>query len=121
MAIHISKIEGTDAARVESPEVIIRTAQDALDLMAAISYSHDCSKVIIDKACISEDFFDLRTGLAGEILQKFTNYGFALAIVGDFSGYGSRGLRDFIYQSNQGRQVFFVPDIQTALERLSQV
>ena len=89
--------------------------------MAAVHYGHGCDRAVIDKGCIVEDFFDLRTGLAGEILQTFTNYRFALAIVGDFSGCGSRALRDFIYESNQGRRVFFLPDRETALERLSRV
>ena len=31
-----------------------------------------------------------------------------LAIIGDFSGYTSKPLRDFIYESNNGNQVFFV-------------
>lgn len=121
MAIGITRVEGTDVVLVESPEVIINTAQDALDLMATIYYTHDCSKVIIDKACIVEDFFNLRTGLAGEVLQKVTNYHFTLAIVGDFSVYDSKALRDFIYETNRGRTVFFVPDRETALQRLSEV
>ncbi|MBP2018940.1 hypothetical protein J2Z79_002356 [Symbiobacterium terraclitae] len=121
MAVDITRIEGTDVVLVESPEVIINTAQDALDLMATIYYNHECSKVIIDKACIAEDFFNLRTGLAGEILQKVSNYRFALAIVGDFGVYDSKALRDFIHESNRGRHVFFVPDRETALQRLSQV
>lgn len=118
MEIQISKVEGTDVAVVESPEVIIRDAQDALDLMATIRYNHGCSKAVIDKVNITEDFFRLRTGLAGEILQKFTNYHFVVAIVGDFDMYDSKSLRDFIYESNKGRQVFFMQDRQSALERL---
>lgn len=118
MEAQISKVEGTDVAVVESPEVIIRDAQDALDLMATIRYNHGCDKAVIDKANITEDFFHLRTGLAGEILQKFANYHFAVAIVGDFDMYDSKSLHDFIYESNKGRQIFFVKDRQSALERL---
>jgi len=121
MAVSITRIAGTDVVLVESPEVVINTVQDALDLMATIYYNHDCNKVIIDKACIVEDFFHLRTGLAGEILQKFTNFRFVLAIVGDFSVYDSKALHDFIYESNRGRTVFFMPDRETALQRLSEV
>ncbi|WP_083996437.1 DUF4180 domain-containing protein [Desulfosporosinus acididurans] len=56
---------------------------------------------------IFEDFFDLKTKLAGEILQKFVNYHVRIAIVGDFSGYKSKSLKDFIYESNNGKDVFF--------------
>ena len=32
-------------------------------------------------------FFNLRTGLAGEIMQKFVNYHLRLVIIGDLSGH----------------------------------
>lgn len=118
MELRISKIEGTDVAVVEGSEVIIRDAQDALDLMASIMYTHGCTKAVLNKANITEEFFRLQTGLAGEILQKFTNYRFVVAIFGDFDLYESKSLRDFIYESNQGRQVFFAKDQQSALDHL---
>lgn len=120
MEINVTKV-GSDIAVVESPEVIISSGQDALDLMVTLQYDHGCRKAVIDKANISEDFFRLRTGLAGEVLQKLTTYGFPIAIVGDFSVYDSKSLRDFIYESNKGRQVFFARDRQEAIELLETV
>ncbi len=43
-----------------------------------------------------------------------------LAIIGDFSGYTSKPLKDFIYESNNGKDVFFVGSEQEAVERLTQ-
>ena len=37
--------------------------------------------------------------IAGDILQKFVNYGIKFAIFGDFTGYTSKPLKDFIYES----------------------
>lgn len=116
----IYKLEGSEIAIVESPDVVIRDVQDALDLMATINYTHGCTKAVLDKANIVEDFFRLRTGLAGEILQKFTNYHFVVAIFGDFTSYESKSLRDLMYECNQGQQVFFTPDRQSAIDRLLQ-
>ncbi len=82
------------------------TVQDALNCMAAAAYE-GCTGVIVPKECLPEAFFQLKTGFAGEVLQKFTNYHMKIAVAGDFSGYASRSLRDFIYESNKGRQVFF--------------
>ena len=65
------------------------------------------------------DFFRLHTGLAGEILQKFSTYGFKLAIVGDFSKYKSISLQDFIHESNQGNRVFFVENRDIGLSKLA--
>ncbi len=61
----------------------------------------------------------MSTGIAGDILQKFVNYSKKLAIIGDFSIYTSHSLKDFIYESNQGNQIFFVADEQEAIEKLT--
>ena len=71
--------------------------------------------MVLRKEQIDEPFFRLSTGLAGEVLQKFVNYHMKLAIVGDFSGYTSKPLQDFIRESNEGRHVCFQPDEGAAL------
>ena len=58
--------------------------ESALDLIGTAVYLHGCSRLILAKKDVVEDFFDLRTGVAGAILQKFSNYGVWIAIVGDF-------------------------------------
>jgi hypothetical protein len=68
---------------------------------------------------VCEAFFKLSTGIAGEILQKFINYQAKLAIVGDFSGYTSKPLHDFIYESNRGRDIFFAASMDEAMEKLA--
>ena len=75
--------------------------------------------MVLNKDGICEEFFDLKTKLAGDILQKYINYKVKLAIVGDFSGYTSKSLRDFIYECNNGNDIFFVPDEQEAIVKLS--
>ena len=73
---------------------------------------------MLAKRQITPDFFILSTGLAGEVLQKFINYGGRIAIYGDFSGYTSKPLHDFMYESNQGKDVFFVSTEAEAVDRL---
>ena len=41
-----------------------------------------------------------------------------LAIIGDFSKYDSKALRDFIYECNSGKDIFFVEDETMALKLL---
>ncbi len=67
----------------------------------------------------TENFFKLSTRVAGDILQKFVNYRTKFAIIGDFSCYTSKPLRDFIYESNRGREVFFVSIEDEAIARLT--
>ncbi|MCX7921091.1 MAG: DUF4180 domain-containing protein [Clostridia bacterium] len=116
-------IEGINKniAYVQSESLIITNPQSALDLMATVKYEAGCSRIIIDKTAIVEDFFKLSTRLAGEILQKYTNYNIKLAIVGGYSVYTSKPLKDFIYESNNGKDFFFVSTVSEAVERLSRV
>lgn len=122
MNITVNHQDGSNVAIIESDQLVIGSVQDALDLMARVAYNHDgCCKLLIHKPAIAEPFFDLSTKLAGDILQKFTNYKVKLAIVGDFSSYSSKSLKDFIYECNHGKQFFFLPDEQAALAALHNV
>jgi phosphopentomutase len=71
---------------------------------------------IIKKENLNDNFYDLKTGFAGELLQKISNYSKRLAIVGDFSQIKSKALRDFIYESNRTKQVIFVKTVEDALK-----
>jgi len=118
----IDKIEtvgGAPVAVISGSEVVIEDVQSALDLMATVRYETNCDRVAIPKALLDEPFFDLKTRLAGEILQKYVNYQMKLAIFGDFSGYESKSLRDFIYECNKGSDIFFLDTAEQAVERLS--
>jgi hypothetical protein len=116
--IKINEKENSKVAVIESPDILINEPQDALDLMATIMHLHECNKIVISESSITKSFFYLKTGIAGEILQKFSNYQMKLAIVGDFSNYNSKSLRDFIFESNKGSQVFFLSSEEEAIERL---
>lgn len=102
-------------AMVREPGVLITDSSSAMDLLATARYETGCSAMVLRKEQIDEPFFRLSTGLAGEVLQKFVNYQMKLAIVGDFSGYTSKPLRDFIRESNEGHHICFQPDEEAAL------
>jgi hypothetical protein len=119
--MNITKVEagGENIAVVSSSEILIEDVQSALDFMATVQYEADCSRIIINKSIITESFFDLKTRLAGEILQKFINYRVKVAFIGDFSMYTSQSFQDFIYECNRGNDFFFLPTEQQAIEKLS--
>lgn len=106
-------------ADVFDENVIISDAQSALDLIMSIKYETGAQSIIINKEAICEEFFILSSGIAGEILQKFINYHARLAIYADFSKYTSKPLKDFIYESNKGKNIFFVTTKDEALEKLT--
>lgn len=117
----IDRIEkdGMKIAVVNSNEKVITNAQSALDLLATAKYEAGSDRIVISKENIEDAFFILSTGLAGEVLQKFVNYHGKIAIYGDFSRYTSKPLKDFIYESNRGKDVFFVSSKEEAAERLA--
>lgn len=117
MHFTIQEINEHKIAVVDSPGLKIETGQEALDLMANAGYL-GARAIILPAENLSGDFFDLKTGVAGDILQKFSNYRMKLAITGSFEGYQSRSLAAFIRESNRGNLVFFVPDMETALDYL---
>jgi hypothetical protein len=103
--------QGVDYALVESEGMVIGKVQDALDLMANL----DSSRIMLCDHHVNPDFFKLRTGFAGELLQKFMNYGIGLAVIGDFSKYPGDTLIDFIRESNRTGKIVFAASRQEAL------
>jgi hypothetical protein len=89
---------------MERRDEVFRSSQVVLDAIADLCYE-GCERFIFYKENFPESFYDLRTGLAGDILQKMSTYYIKLAIVGDFSGYTSKSLKAFIYEST-GKETF---------------
>ncbi len=106
-------------AVIQSDDVVITDVQSALDVLMTAKYEFGTKNIVIDKKLITEDFFILSTGVAGEILQKYINYGGRIAIFGDYSRYTSKPLKDFIYESNKGKDVFFVSTEPEAVDKLT--
>ncbi|MEU7903984.1 DUF4180 domain-containing protein [Actinoplanes sp. NPDC049118] len=90
---------------------VLAGVQDALDLIGAAFTRSDV--VALPASRLGDDFFELRTGLAGEVMQKFVNYQIRLAIVGDITERleASASLKALVHESNRGRHIWFVPDL----------
>ncbi|SFL59052.1 protein of unknown function [Paenibacillus sp. 1_12] len=121
MNIHIDQQGNSKVAIIQSSDILISDVQGALDLMASVQYNHECYKILMNKSNLTEDFFELKTRLAGEILQKYVNYNVKLAIVGNFEEYDSKSLKDFMYECNHGKQVFFLRNTQEGLVALHSI
>lgn len=102
-------------------DTVITDVSSALDLIASVNYETGCNRVLLNKSVFAESFFILSSGLAGEVLQKFVNYHMIAAIIGDYSGYTSKPLKDFIYESNKGRAVFFVSSVEEGIKKLETI
>lgn len=100
---------GGGIALISADSPVITDAQSALEVAMTVRFEGNVSKIALPKGALCEEFFVLSTGIAGEILQKWINYHIKAAIYGDFSRYTSKPLKDFIHESNQGKDVFFPP------------
>lgn len=103
-----------------APDMALATDRDASDLIGA-ALGAEAGTVVVPVACLSDEFFALRTRIAGEIVQKFTNYGLRLVILGDIAKHleASGALRDFVREANERTQLWFIPDRAAFETRLS--
>ncbi|MFC8718456.1 DUF4180 domain-containing protein [Kitasatospora sp. NPDC057198] len=94
--------------------------RQALDLLGDASY-RGASWVALPVERLDTEFFRLRSGVAGAVVQKFAQYRTGLAVVGDVAGHvaASDALRDFVRESNRGLQLWFVADLPELAGRLS--
>ncbi|MFG2359558.1 DUF4180 domain-containing protein [Streptomyces sp. NPDC048521] len=92
----------------------------ALDLIGD-AMGQDAQLVAVPVERIADEFFRLRSGVAGAVVQKFANYRLRLAVVGDISRHvaDSTALRDFVYEADQGGRLWFLADAGKLDERLS--
>jgi hypothetical protein len=107
---------GIKIAELVSGAVLIQTPEDGSQLIADLYYQ-GFDLIIVQANQLSPSFFDLKTGLAGEVLQKCSNWRIRFAIVGDFSLFTSKSLHDFIFESNKGKLVNFCSSVKEAIER----
>ena len=114
------KTDGLTFFEIRSKGQFINNVQDALDLFGEL-YGQDYDGIIIYEKNMTPDFFDLKTRLAGEILQKFSNHRIRLVIIGDWSKYTSRSLEAFICESNRGKTVNFSSSPTEAVKLLSRI
>lgn len=80
MDIRVIEKDGRRYVECTADKVIINTEKDALDIIA-VCFEKNISLLVIHSEILSEDFYNLRTGLAGAVLQKFANYHIKAALV----------------------------------------
>ena len=105
-------------AEIVADNLVISKIEDGVDLVGNVYYQ-GFDNVILCEKNITPAFFDLSTKMAGEILQKFSNYKMRLAVVGDFESYQSKSFKDFVFESNKIGRINFVNSKSEAIEALS--
>lgn len=120
MSLNIFELKHHTIAEILADDVVVHDIRDALDTIAEANY-HGAQSILMQTEHLHRDFFDLRTGLAGEVLQKCANYRMRLAVIGpveQFSGK-SNSFNAFVVECNRGNSVFFAPDRDAAIARIT--
>lgn len=117
--MNIWQAEDTRVLEIDGVGPEIGSERSAIDLIGE-TYGQEIDVIAIPTSRLSPDFLTLRTGIAGGFLQKFMNYGYRVAIIGDISAatLASQALRDFVTESNRGGQVLFVRNLDELKQRL---
>lgn len=99
---------------LKDKDYIIQDMDSFFDLI----YSADSDTIAVHSSHFPEQFFDLKTGFAGDIFQKITNYQKRFIIIGDYSNISSKSFKDLIYESNKNGKVIFVETLEIAIQLL---
>jgi hypothetical protein len=89
----------------------------------AVALGDGAEWVAVPAERLGEGFFTLSTGIAGQILQKFTSYRRRLVITGDLSEHLARStaLQGLVAECNRGHHVWFLAGLGELEARLAAV
>ncbi|KOV63955.1 DUF4180 domain-containing protein [Streptomyces sp. MMG1121] len=107
----LETLHGTRVLRCAPDGPALDGERAALDLIGD-AFGQEAELVVVPVQRVADEFFRLRSGVAGDVVQKFVTYRLRLAVLGDIAAHveASDALRDFVYESNQGGQLWFVAD-----------
>jgi hypothetical protein len=77
--------------------------REAVDLVGVCG-EHGTDRVMLHAENLTDDFYQLRTGLAGDILQKFSTYRIRAAAVLTPELVGQGRFREMVLEANRGSQ-----------------
>jgi hypothetical protein len=119
MDLTVTTLHGIPALILPEDGPAVGTEFDAGDLVGA-ALEHGADLLVVPAKRIAAEFWTLRSGVAGEVLQKLVNYRVRLAVVGDITApvEASAALRDLVRESNRRRDAWFLPDLDALDERL---
>ena len=115
----VATIGGVRALLCDAGGGKLENNQDAVDLIAS-TYGLDVDLIVVPTQRLSGRFFDLSTGVAGDVIPKFAMYANKLVIVGDIDEYVGRSesFAAWVREENRGRNVWFVRDLDELTARL---
>lgn len=118
--MHVDESNGVRVLHLPADGPTISTSDDAADLVGD-AWANRATLVAVPVARLDPEFFRLKSGFAGDLTQKLVNYRLRLAVVGDIAEHVAKSdaLRDFVWESNRGEQIWFVASDEALTEKLA--
>ncbi|MBP1991641.1 DUF4180 domain-containing protein [Paenibacillus eucommiae] len=101
MNYQIREIDSKKYIELISTTEPLSTENDALDLVA-LCWEHETYALMIHYTALSEDFFKLKTKLAGNMIQKFINYGIKAAVIIPQETIQTARFKEMAMETNKG-------------------
>ena len=113
MDVQTYELQGVRVVEFPKAGDRLRDDRQAIEIISEAS-AYLPELIVIPVERFSDDFFQLKTRVAGEILQKFVTYRNRVVILGDISKQlsESSALRDFVYECNKGHHVWFLTTVE---------
>lgn len=119
MNVEIVPKEQHTYARGEAGNGLLANERDLLDLISFCG-EHDTDRLLLFAENLPQKFFDLKSGEAGMVLQKFVNYHMKVAVVlpsiliqgkfGEFVLETNRGGQFRVFQQSEQAEKWLVAD-----------
>lgn len=116
----VEEIVGEKVLFAAADGPLIAGPADTTDLLGE-AFSREARTVVLPVERLDPQFLVLSTRIAGEVIQRFTNYGLRVVILGNVSAAAadSEPLKAFIRESNRGEGLWFVDDLDELRSRLA--
>jgi len=101
MNYQIIEIDNKKYIELISTTEPLSTENDALDLIA-LCWEHEINSLMIHYTSLSEDFFKLKTKVAGNMIQKFINYGIKAAAIMPQDTVQKGRFKEMAMETNKG-------------------
>ncbi len=96
---------------------LLENDKDFLDIISVCG-EHLCARLLVHAALLPDEFYDLKTGLAGELLQKLVNYRINAAFIVEAEKAGKGRFNEMMIETNRGWQFFFCHKRDAAVDWL---
>lgn len=96
------------------PGWILSNEQDAVNLVGVCA-DNDTSRILIPGSILPPGFYDLRTGLAGAVLGKFSVYRMRVGFTIPLEKMTLGRFGEMVLECNRGNEIHFSNDLEVTI------